>query len=583
MSKLIAVDTSQTSGTKPGRIGDVLLVFLCLSVAAGSLYMFYLSLFQRLSSQAEPVGAVTVKYNSVQRRMGDRVLWDRLISTSPLYTGDLVRVSELSAATLHFSGNDIDLDANTLIRVDVKEGRPQIELSAGNLALNTGADGGNISLVVAGKMVEAGPGTVLSAAADEEGMVLQVSEGAVVLSGEGDSGGAQVIEAGMMISMDASGTERLEAAAVMTHPRPNARYLKNEAGPMNIAFTWNRINLEPGETLRLEIAQDRNFSSIIRSASAFDSAEASLGAGLWYYRLRSGDAVLNSGRLNVIEASGPLPLNPAMNSLYRYTTKQPELLFQWTETGEASSYIFEAGDTPEFNPPRLTRQIPGTFFVEDSNFGPGTWFWRVRPVFPHSYEGEAGFSPVAVFSMEQNSDPDAPDTISVILPPAPPAAEPPPPAAVPAPAPPPAPRPASVPAPAPVQPPAPPPLLPEPGNRLPADGRRIGPGELRTMKSIEFRWAAVQGANAYIFTLFHETGSSRRQIVSTGPENRTSWVLDDLNMLDRGRFIWQVEAVSRNRNGAIERHGRIGENLFIMDIPVPEPVRLGETGNLYGN
>ena len=567
MNKLTVPDTAKTSGARSGRIGDILLVLLCLSVAAGSLYMFYKSIFQKLISQAEPVGAVTVKLNSVQRRMGDRVLWDRLVSRSPLYPGDLVRVSELSAATLHFSGNDIDLDANTLIRVDVKGGRPQIELSTGNLALNTGAGGGNISLVIADKVIEAGPGTVLSASTGEEGMVLQVSEGAVVLSGEGDSGGTQIMEAGMMISMDASGMERKVASAVVTQPRPNARYLKNTAGPMNIAFGWNRINLKAEEAVKLEIAQDRNFTSIIYGAPAFDRAEAALGAGLWYYRLTSEGVLLNSGKLTVMEASGPRLLSPEMNSLYRYTTRPPELLFQWTETADASSYIFEAGNTPDLNPPVITKQIPGTFFVENSGLGPGTWFWRVRPVFSQSYEGEPGISPVASFSMEQSSDPEVSDSVTVILPPPPVVELPPPPPAAPAPAP----------------PPAPLPLLSEPLNRLPADGYRIGPEELRAMKNIEFRWAAVQGANAYILTLFQETGGGRRQIVRTSPENRTSWILEDLSILDRGKFIWQVEAVNRIRNGTIERHGRVRENSFIMDIPLPEPVQLGETGNLYGN
>jgi hypothetical protein len=59
-------------------------------------------------------------------------------------------------------------------------------------------------------------------------------------------------------------------------------------------------------------------------------------------------------------------------------------------------------------------------------------------------------------------------------------------------------------------------------------------------------------------------------------------MLENLAVLGRGTFIWQVEAVNRNSAGTIEQRGRVGENSFIIDIPRPGRVQIEDPGTLYG-
>ncbi|MDR2211593.1 MAG: hypothetical protein LBO65_09055 [Spirochaetaceae bacterium] len=132
---------------------------------------------------------------------------------------------------------------------------------------------------------------------------------------------------------------------------------------------------------------------------------------------------------------------------------------------------------------------------------------------------------------------------------------------------------------APVEPPVRRPSpLPAPSGRKPENGYRLDPETLRESRTIVFRWNPVEGADGYVFTLFHETGPRRRQPVLTveGPE--TSYTLEDLSILDLGRFVWQVEAVNRRGGG---RRGSPGENLFTVDIPQPEIPRGRNPGDLY--
>jgi hypothetical protein len=657
---------SGKTGTDTGKSGfrfiDFLVVLLCLSGAAISINLFRLDLFQTFNSRnEEPVGTIIIRNNIVQRRMSDRVLWDRLFVASPVYAGDLIRVAELSDATLDIDDNHLDLGENTLIRIlraTDSEGHIQIELSEGSLGITTGAEGGAITLNLMGRVVEAGPGTALTAVASDTGITLQVSEGRAVIMNTREEESRE-LSSGTMITLDTEGTEKLEPSVVVSQPRPNARYLKSGPEPFPVAFAWNRINLEPDDALRLEIALDRNFTQTVQVIENLnDRANTAVDAGTRYWRLLSADAILSTGRITVVEAAGPALLNPAMDRLFFYQDALPDLRFEWSELAEASHYILEASNTPDFANPRIMTRVETVSF-SDSSLGQGTWYWRVMPVFPAVYEGSASYSPAASFRIDRIEVPEVeelpepvveepppvepePEIAPVIIPPEirliSPAAG------------------ASIAgltalrqqtefrwdtdsdpqrsrfvlsrnsnplqgrpeveisnpgrtvrldrlgegvwywtveaqdsngltaaaAPRRIQVLAIP-LLPAPGNRVPAEGQRFGIEELRTQRSIVFRWAAVQGANGYIFTLYQQTAAGRRQIIRRPAENRTTWTLDDLSVLDSGTFVWQVEAVNLGRNDAIEQRGRVTDSTFVMDIPLPGPVMIEEAGILYGN
>jgi hypothetical protein len=400
---------SGKTGTDTGKTGfrfiDFLVILLCLSGAAISIYLFYLDLFQTFNSRnEEPVGTIIIRNNIVQRRMADRVLWDRLFVASPVYAGDLIRVAELSDATLDIDDNHFDLGENTLIRIlraTDSEGHIQIELSEGSLGITTGAEGGApITLNLMGRVVEAGPGTALTAVASDTGITLQVSEGRAVIINTGEEENRE-LTSGTMITLDTEGIETRVPAVVVSQPRPNARYLKSGPEPFPVAFVWNRINLEPDDALRLEIALDRNFTQTVQVIEGLDDrADTAVDAGIRYWRLLSAGAILSTGRITVVEAAGPALLNPAADRLFFYQDAPPDLRFEWSELSEASHYILEASDTPDFTSPRIMTRVETVSF-SDSSLGQGTWYWRVMPVFPAIYEGSAAYSSAASFRIDR--------------------------------------------------------------------------------------------------------------------------------------------------------------------------------------
>ena len=461
------------------RFRDLLVVLLCLLIFAYCIDLFWNDLFQTINLQnVEPVGTITIKNNTVQRRIEDRVLWDRLVIESPVYLGDLIRVAELSAATLNINGQQLDIGENTLIRIQPSadgEG-VQIELSEGSIGITVTEESVReghrpLQLNMNGRIVETTAGASITASASSEGTAVQVNEGTVTFI-EGDT--AREMAQGEQLALNDEGVEVLLPSLTVTQPHFNARYEKNSPQRVPVNFSWNRINIPPEDFIRLEVASDRNFTrdvSIYNDLNFSDtSLEKPLDTGTWNWRFLHNNVVLSAGRFTVYEYEEPVN-----------------------------------------------------------------------------------------FQIVQPASPPEPPTVSAA------------PAVQVANAP---------PEPAPEPPPPPPPPFGIPGNRVPANRQVFRVEQFRNQRNIVFSWSAIQGANAYIVTISQQ--NPRWRYVTSVTVTGTRWTLADISILERGTFVWQVEAITRNENGEITRRGQPGRNTFTMDIPPPNPVQKLDPGVLYG-
>jgi len=396
------------------KILDIFVVLFCLSGAVASLYYFYLDIYATFRSlNVVPAGTVTVKYNTVQRRLADRAVWDRLFEQSTVYSGDLVRIARLSGATLNIDENSIELGENTLIRIQKDEGPLQIEFSYGNISVTSGKDRGAILLSIGDQVVQVMPGAEINAFSGDEGLVLRVTEGAAQFIRDGQ---VTDVPAGGIIVRDMEGNEVRQPLAAVIHPKPNAVLLKTEAGPLTVEFKWARINLQSRDFLRLEIAEDKSFRKIIQTLDNLDSsAIASLNAGIWHWRLLHENNTLALGRVSVIEAAAPTLYTPMASGSAQVPVKYAgqEVQFRWAEVPDAAYYMLNISKSPEFNAPEINLQVQTTSYI-NSDIDVGTWYWRVQPVFSTSYEGEARFSQTSSFQVQPASVVSAPAPTPVI-------------------------------------------------------------------------------------------------------------------------------------------------------------------------
>ena len=125
------------------------------------------------------------------------------------------------------------------------------------------------------------------------------------------------------------------------------------------------------------------------------------------------------------------------------------------------------------------------------------------------------------------------------------------------------------------------PQLSAPAPIQPEEEAVIGIARLTRERNVTFLWGDVPGANTYIFSLFRD-GNPPTLVVSQPTEEERVYVLENLSLLNEGKFLWQVEAVSRNDNGIIEQRGAIQQNSFTIEIQRSTELQTHSQGTMYG-
>ena len=121
---------------------DVVAVVLCVAFFLFSNYCLVKNLNSSFGKNtSNPIGTITFKYKTAQRKLSDTMTWDRLQNNSPVYDGDMIRTADLSQATIHFpNGEVLELEENTLIQASKprfgKE-RMKIKFEFGSMSFKT--------------------------------------------------------------------------------------------------------------------------------------------------------------------------------------------------------------------------------------------------------------------------------------------------------------------------------------------------------------------------------------------------------------------------------------------------------------
>jgi hypothetical protein len=266
-----------------------------------------------------------------------------------------------------------------------------------------------------------------------------------------------------------------------------------------------------------------------------------------------------------------------------------EISFRWA-TGDddrIALYVFELADNPAMENAVVTMRVSGKRIALPGP-GKGRWYWRVTPV----YAGAFAALPSAAASFIIGETSETGETAPALPAAAVSAAAGPGIEAAGAEAADPGPggtgregeQPGVQNAAADLRVPAPSP----PQGLRPGNGYVLGPDQLRVSRNIAFSWNPVPGAAGYVFSLYRETDGKRQRIESVEVQ-AAGYVFAKLNLLERGTFVWTVEAMRAGNDGTplsntgtLER-GNAAESSFVVDIPVLQRHELPEAGSMYGD
>jgi hypothetical protein len=135
------------------------------------------------------------------------------------------------------------------------------------------------------------------------------------------------------------------------------------------------------------------------------------------------------------------------------------------------------------------------------------------------------------------------------------------------------------------------PLLPPVTLRSPENNYAFMAEMLRENRTIPFSWTAPSGEGAigggsainYILSIYRAADTRRASpVFRSQPLSRTSYVFENLALLDAGNFIWSVEPVAVSETGSIEQRGTVREATFRINIKIPDSPKLSDE-RTYGN
>ena len=389
-------------------VRDFFVIVLTLSVAGYFGWTFWKDLNSSSKrTDKEKIATITFKNRIAQRKFDDRVVWERIDKSTPLYNGDLIRTAELAEAVITFNdGSEVNIYENTMIQVYYSDfAGVNISVGNGNLQIES-SQKGNVQLTMNdGSKVNAGGGTSLSAKTTGNGSgtkTVEVRSGSATVTGA--SGNTESMKAGESLSVKSSGEIAKKPVTVTSIP-PELRVLNVEGSDIPVKLEWKKNNTN--EPVVLQTSTKKDFSQITEEkiVSSVNDSLISLSEGTLYWRVfpKGKEDEATEGKISV-EAAKPLTIiSPADKGSFQYRNRNPVMSFRWNGNDYAKNYLLKISSTPD-----MQNLVYNKVHVHPSatidSLGSGQWWWQVTPYYELNSIGYAGASKVSSFTIERTEE-----------------------------------------------------------------------------------------------------------------------------------------------------------------------------------
>lgn len=382
---------------------DFFVIVFCLSVAGFFGYTFWKDLNSTARrNDKEKIAIITFKNRIAQRKFDDRVVWERIDKSTPLYNGDLVRTAELAEAVITFNdGSEVNLYENTMIQVYYSDFEGvQISVGNGNLELEA-SDKGKVQLTLGdGSKVNAGGGTSLSTKSNGTGSgasTVAVRNGSATVTN--NTGNSESLTSGETVSVKNSGEIKKSSVTVTSIP-PELKVLNVDGGKVPVKLEWNKSDEKDSVVLQLSTKKDYSVIKEEKVISSKNDELISLSEGTVYWRVfpKGQESEATEGKISVEEAKPLVLVSPADDGNFNFRNKNPVLNFRWDGNNYAKKYLLKVSSTPDMKTPVIEMDTENPS-VNINSLGIGQWWWQVTPYYELNSIGYAGPSKISSFNI----------------------------------------------------------------------------------------------------------------------------------------------------------------------------------------
>lgn len=511
------------------RVSDFLLVVICLTVCAVSLWFFWKDLNSSSTrTDIDSIATIHFKRKVSQRKFDDRVVWERLQQNSALYDKDTIRTSDGAEAVILFSdGTKVDLTENTMIQISLeKDGSVNLSVGGGNVEVDTTAstsetvklsmnDGSSVNLEKGSRIAAVSSGG--SASGSGAATSFTVKDGNAVVSNA--AGKTEKLSNGQAVSVEKNGELNRQNITV-TSISKNLRVYKTEKEVQPVKLSWQAVSdsSKPVDAnVKVEVSTDKEFKNIVEQYTANGSSSLDLvpqeDKEKLFWRVYKEDEKEKAveGVITIVELSQMELTSPLDNSVFTYRKNLPNLRFNWKNDDYAESYKMEIARSEDFTAPLINESLKTNSYATAS-LEKGKYYWRVTPYYTVNSIGYAEASPVYSFEIEERE------------------------------------------------------ALTEPLLSLPADSAKIVLGE--TEQNVIFAWKSDVKAADYSIQLSDNSDftSLRRTIKAS---STTVGEHFNIKTLPKGTYYWRVMRNSEEDRESGNEHAYSVVRSFSVDLYVP--------------
>ena len=385
---------------------DFFVITLCICVAGLFLFLFWKDLNSHTSrSDKSKIATITFKNKIAQRKFDDRVVWERLANSSPLYNGDIIRTANLSQAIITFNdGTTLDLSENTMLQIYFSEYEGlQIVVDGGNIQLDASKNTNVAVKLDDGSVVNVDAGSSLIAKAESSGeKTLEVKNGnAKVTSSIGKTA---ILSLGQSVNLKQDGEIKNNPLTVTSIPK-SLRLLNITSSPLSVALAWNMDDNTQSVTVLTSDTKD--FSSIKSSKKYTGSNKTNIelldGTIWWKVVSDKNPQVSESGKITVQKVPPVKIISPAPKGNYNYRIKPPVINFYWEGNEYANHYKLLVSSTPDMKNPILERKLESTTTYLD-DLREGTWWYQIIPYYIPNNLGYDNSTAINSFTITKNEE-----------------------------------------------------------------------------------------------------------------------------------------------------------------------------------
>lgn len=345
----------------------------------------------------KPVAQLIEAVNEVQRKPLKRLVWRSLSTNESLYSGELIRTTEDSAARIVFpqTGTEINLEPDSMILIGDDGDGLTLEFMKGFLQVKGGAEdklrlkSGNNQISLAG--------TELSLGKAETGPVqLQILKGNPKIEG--------------------TDFQQLKENFTIIKPTPNSTIHIQPTGDDFVNFEWKQ--LEKDFDLILEAGKSRKeMIEVPTVRNDLTKAMASLATGDYYYRLiakpkdSTGDPIVsNVYRMRILPKRPPVAIFPTPDKVISSTEKMVMVPLRWANPGQLEGVVIQVSTSSDLKANLQVLKSDGPNLIETSLATNKTYFWRLTGYLPESNEAVTG--PIYSFTIKEPDQFQPPALIS---------------------------------------------------------------------------------------------------------------------------------------------------------------------------